>query len=647
MPEKTDKNAEMKDYIRNNEEKKLLLEELKERAEFSEALFKYSPIQTIVVNRNGVIIGFNQMKIESGVRLPKPGEVMFRDYAGKHKLDMYAELMQCIETGQIKEFPELKYQDRILSIKIAPFSHGAIITDQDITLLKKTEKELKDHQKYLKELVDSRTKDLKITQIELKSLFDNISDVAWFKDTESRYIQVNKAFCQFFECSPGDILNKTRLDHWPKDEIERVLIEDRHIINTRDTLRLEKKMTKKNGEICYIEIIKSPMIEDDGRIIGIVGINRDITNRKLIENSLRDSEEKFRSLSEQSMMGIFIIQKNSIKYVNQKIAEICEADSEDMYHWDEVKFRSLIHPEDRDIVFNRNKNKPVKSDDRGVIQYIIRIIPEPGKIKWIDYYSKLILIDGKKAILGTAIDITAHKEAEKALQQSQECLIQSERLASTGRLSASIAHEINNPLQALMHSIGFVEKAVPENFKEKESINQIRIGITRIEKIVRQLLDIHRSRSYTPEQVQVHNILQSVIDLAAHHINSCNISLKKELCENEPVITAQSQELFQVFLNLMLNACDALSEGGLLSIKSWISDDRMSLSFQDDGCGISKKDIEHIFDPFYTTKANKPGTGLGLSIAKGIVESFRGNITVDSGEGEGAKFTITFPLASV
>ena len=122
---------------------------------FNFALFEYNPIQTIVVDLEGKVIGFNLAKKKSGDRLPNIGDVMYRDYAGEHEIDMYAELMKCIRSGEIKEFPEQKYGSKVLSITISPFPKGAVIISQDITERKQSEERIRTYQEQLRSLVQN------------------------------------------------------------------------------------------------------------------------------------------------------------------------------------------------------------------------------------------------------------------------------------------------------------------------------------------------------------------------------------------------------------------------------------------------------------------------------------------------------------
>ncbi|MHB9028854.1 MAG: PAS domain-containing sensor histidine kinase [Candidatus Latescibacterota bacterium] len=253
------------------------------------------------------------------------------------------------------------------------------------------------------------------------------------------------------------------------------------------------------------------------------------------------------------------------------------------------------------------------------------------------------------ALLSTLADIFINalerRRAETELEQSKRNLQRSERLAATGRLAASIAHEINNPLQAITANIGFLGKTMPNEPERQKVLDQIKVGILRIRNTVRQLLDIHRSKSEVTGQVQVNEIIDSTLNLVENQLMINKIQVRKKLAKELPTVRGLTQELFQVFMNIILNAMDAMPRGGTLSIQTAPVARGVRIVFKDTGQGISETDLEHIFDPFFTTKSKMLGTGLGLSIVRGIVESYGGEILVKSTEGRGASFILIFPVS--
>ncbi len=357
-----------------------------------------------------------------------------------------------------------------------------------------------------------------------------------------------------------------------------------------------------------------------------------------------------------------------------KAFEQGETEVSSLFQLDDVKYLRLMRPlitEESCLKCHSVQGYRV-GDIRGGISISVPMAP----LRAIEQYHAIVVILGHSIIwllgllgIGMGVwrisrDITERKKAEnelkkyrdhleelveertRDLKQKQSELNQSQRLAATGRLSASIAHEINNPLQAISSGLGYVEGFLPDDFPAKNSIKTIKNGLNRIANTVRQLLDLHRPKAEVKKKVDVNETIDSTLDLTKHQLRKHRISVKKNFCANNPKIYAYAQELFQIFLNLILNAQEAMGETGIISITTEVIDNKVKIAFADNGSGISEKDIDHIFDPFYTTKSQKLGTGLGLSTAKGIVESFGGEISVKSKINKGTTFTVTFPFTT-
>ncbi len=248
--------------------------------------------------------------------------------------------------------------------------------------------------------------------------------------------------------------------------------------------------------------------------------------------------------------------------------------------------------------------------------------------------------------IGYSIGLTLGKQhAEKALEEVRDQLYKSERLAATGRLAASVAHEINNPLQAIYSNLSFITKSLPEDFSENESFEVVSEGLERIEKIVNQLLDIHRGNIVAEEEIQVNEIIETTLKLFKNQLEIENIQCVVKLTKKNPSIKGNIRDFYMIFMNLLMNAQDAIDDYGTISVTTRTAKNEVRIIIEDSGCGISDEDIVHIFEPFYTTKSDKLGTGLGLSTSKEVIESFNGKIEVSSSPGKGTVFSLTFPKA--
>jgi len=241
---------------------------------------------------------------------------------------------------------------------------------------------------------------------------------------------------------------------------------------------------------------------------------------------------------------------------------------------------------------------------------------------------------------------------EKLKERAQQTIQESERLATVGQLAAGVAHELNNPLGGvLMYSHLLLEK-LSENDPNRENLEKIVNQATRCSKIVKGLLDFSRQTKPKVELSDVNKLLNGAMMLIENQAVFQNITITKELFSSLPKVMVDESQIQQVFINISLNAAEAIeakdkNKGeGELTIKSKISDDGQSveISFTDTGYGIPEKNIERLFEPFYTTKEVGCGTGLGLAISYGIIQRNNGTITVKSKIGKGTTFTIRLPI---
>jgi two-component system NtrC family sensor kinase len=225
----------------------------------------------------------------------------------------------------------------------------------------------------------------------------------------------------------------------------------------------------------------------------------------------------------------------------------------------------------------------------------------------------------------------------------------SSKLATIGRLAAGVAHEINNPMAIINEKAGLMRDLIgldPE-FPEREKLlpltESILNSVDRCRTITHRLLGFARHMDVGREDTDLNYVVREVVGFLEREAFHRSVEVKLELEEELPMIPSDEGQLQQVFLNILNNALDAVGEGGRVVIRSWIRNhESVAVSFEDNGSGMSKETLEHIFDPFYTTKGTY-GTGLGLSITYGIVEKLGGTIEVESEQGVGTTFKVYLP----
>lgn len=247
--------------------------------------------------------------------------------------------------------------------------------------------------------------------------------------------------------------------------------------------------------------------------------------------------------------------------------------------------------------------------------------------------------------------IASLERANKELQQAQNEIIRSEKMASVGRLAAGIAHEIGNPIGIILGYLELLTKGDITDEEKGDFLSRIESEITRINETIRELLDFSRPGGGMPEETRAHDILNNTLSILNPQPMMEDIQLLVQLSASRDTVLADPNQLQQVFLNIIMNAADALSEkqGGaeekVLEITSRNDGDSIEVTFEDNGPGIREEDILRIFDPFYTTKEPGKGTGLGLSVCYRIVEGLGGTLKAESVPGGGGTtLRVSIPL---
>ncbi|MBN2032749.1 MAG: HAMP domain-containing protein [Deltaproteobacteria bacterium] len=246
--------------------------------------------------------------------------------------------------------------------------------------------------------------------------------------------------------------------------------------------------------------------------------------------------------------------------------------------------------------------------------------------------------------------ILSLEKANKDLKHAQDEIIRSEKLASVGRLAAGIAHEIGNPIGIVLGYLDLLKRGDIADEEKKDFLLRIESEITRISQIIKDLLDFSRPSSGELMKTNVHEALQNTLSILAPQPMMESIQRRIELKANDDVVFASPNRLQQVFLNILLNAADALAmtekKEKVFTIRSENQGENIRISFSDNGTGIARDKLAHIFDPFYTTKEPGRGLGLGLSVSYRIVESLGGSMNAESELDHGTEIIVSIPLAA-
>ncbi len=305
---------------------------------------------------------------------------------------------------------------------------------------------------------------------------------------------------------------------------------------------------------------------------------------------------------------------------------------------------SLVAPEDVDAV--RDGIQHTLSEGSAEIE--LSLLSKSGERLPYHVVGARVVIDQKPFIIGSGYSIAERKGFITELSMFkllEDRLLESEQLAATGRLAASVAHEIKNPLQSMKTHLSLLKTALPTDSKKLRNYDYINESINRVDGIVQQLLKMYRSsyKAHTP--VDINTLFEEVIQLTKDNLLIHHITLHTEFAEDLPTIVACPLQLHQVFLNLLLNAIESIGKEGTIHVATYKEDNRIIIKIRDNGVGIARGCIDHIFDPFFSTK-KRDGVGLGLFVCKELIGNHAGTLSVASSEEKGSIFTISLPIST-
>lgn len=501
---------------------------------------------------------------------------------------------------------------------------------------------------YLKDITERKRfeRELKASEEKLRRLFERVRHGLFISSKEGRFLECNQALLDMLGYDDKkdflriDIAREVYAN--PKDRetfMERIQREG----FVQD---MEVDFKKKNGEKITVLLTGYPIKNDSGEIVGYEGINLDITERKRIEDELREANEFFRNLIESSVDGIIAADMTGNIIIFNKGAEVLTGfTAEEVIG--KIHITQIYPPGIAKEVMKR-----LRSPDYGGIG---KLLPTQFNVvnKWGEeipiQLSASLIYDQKGqeiATVGIFTDLRPRVAMEKKLQETHLQLVSSEKMASLGKLAAGIAHEINNPLGGILIYASLMMEDLPEDDPKRADLARIVQEAGRCKEIVKSLLEFARQTEPKKEPTDINRAIQDGLFFLVNQALFHNIRIIKELDPSLPLVHGNASQLKQVFMNIIVNAAEAMHGNGTLTIKTSFSSDenKVTIEFTDTGEGIPEENLSRIFDPFFTTKDVGKGTGLGLATSFGIIEEHGGRINVKSKVGEGATFSIELPV---
>ncbi|MDF2679663.1 MAG: sensor histidine kinase [Brevibacillus sp.] len=361
----------------------------------------------------------------------------------------------------------------------------------------------------------------------------------------------------------------------------------------------------------------------------VVGTTLEISERKHMERQLLEAEELYRSLVEDTLVGVYIayVEHPGFVYVNPRLAEIYGYTQDEMV---KMTAADLVIPDQRTVIHMHQQRR--LEGDQSSIRHQFRGLCKNQTMIDVEVLQKTTVYKGKPAVIGILQDVTDRKQAEELIRKS-------ELLSVVGQMAAGVAHEIRNPLTALK---GFVQllQAFPNG---KAEYYQIMLSeLDRIEFIISEFLVLAKPQVVIHQQRDIQRVLEQIVMLADTHAILHNVQIVTQFSADLPLITCEEKQIKQVFLNLMKNAIESMPEGGVVTVTAKQEGDRLLIVFTDQGSGIPEEWLEKLGEPFFTTK--ETGTGLGLMVSHKIIADHGGTIHVRSQMGKGTSFEVQLPV---
>lgn len=496
--------------------------------------------------------------------------------------------------------------------------------------------------------------DLRVGQARLQILIDSLPDLVWLKDSDGVYLSCNSKFEHLFGAKKSDIIGKTDYDFVDKELANFFRENDKMAIAAGKPCMNEEKVTyADDGHHEILETIKAPMNDSEGKLIGVLGIGRDITGRKRAEEDLSESKEKLRLFVEHAPAALAMFD-NEMRYLAVSRRWMADYGLANQNIIGQSHYKIFPEIPDRWQALHQRglKGEIVQAEE----DFFERI---DGTTQWLQWeirpwYKADDTIGG--IVIFTA-DLTERKHMEETQLKLKEQLHQAQKMESIGRLAGGVAHDFNNMLTIILGNTEMILEDLNLPNPVISNLQEIYKAAGRSANLTRQLLAFARKQTISPKVLDLNETIEGMIKMLRRLIGE-NINLTWLPKINLWPIQLDPSQIDQILANLCVNARDSIKDIGKVTIETdnVIFDreyclehddckpgDYVMIAVSDNGCGMDKKILDNLFEPFFTTKGVGEGTGLGLATVYGIVKQNKGFINVYSEPGQGTTFRIYFP----
>jgi len=459
----------------------------------------------------------------------------------------------------------------------------------------------------------------------LEKLVDNVDDIIFSIDMDYKFTFVNQTI-RDLGYDPDEFIGKSFLTLLPEfTDTQKV----NEILQNPVEKNYELQFKTKSGSIQYMLISFSHLTDKKGKLI--LGIAKNITEKKKLEEMIQESKNKLQALFDSITDYITVVDKNyGIVMANWMVAKKVGETPENIIG----RKCYEVYSEDKNPCPNCVLQKTMESNKAEFMEKRMG-----DKVFQFWSYPMLDLKGRLKYVIEYVKDVTEQKNLEKKL-------IQSEKLATIGLLASGVAHELRNPLNIIETARYYLSEILSDENEDAQSkLMIIKKSVTRASNIINNLLEFSRHSGKDKEEIDVNLLIDRTLSLIEKDLYANNISVVKSY-QKIPRAYFNSDSLKQVFLNIIINAIQAMPQGGQLFIETnTTKDGQLRINFTDTGQGIPDENIAHIFAPFFTTKEVGKGTGLGMYVSHSIIQREGGEILVKSRLGEGTTFIIELPIA--